>query len=221
MRWEGNEASLRDFDNVLASSSRPALISPIFGPMSPRHMFTKSPLSTPPAGTANTSSGPVNTQLSGVRVVGDMIFDPVRMSWFTTSAEGENEIDFGDDEADTSMSSTATGSGGEPVVDAWEGGENMRLKTRRSFANDWGSNASEAGDGLDDPEVAKALFEAFKQKTIAAQKRSDEEVRPWRNLRSRRSSADRSYLYAINRVSLFLLSVHDRAHRRPQLVRDE
>ena len=206
MKWEGNEASLRDFDNVLASSSRPALISPIFGPMSPRHMFAKSPLSTPPAGTASTSSGPVNTQLSGVRVVGDMVFDPVRMSWFTTAAEGEDEIDFGEDEADTSLSSSGTGPDGERIVDAWEGGENMRLKTRRSFANDWGSNASEADEGLDDPELAKANFEAFRKKTMEAQKRNDAEMQAWENLRSRRSSQDRSYLYAINQVSLAIVT---------------
>lgn len=203
MKWEGNETSLRDFDNVMSSSSRPALISPLFGPMSPRRMLSRSPLHTPPAG-PTAASDPISTQLSGVRVVGDMIFDPVRMSWFTTAAEGEEEIDFGDDEADLSLSSAGTGPGGERLVDAWEGGENMRLKTRRSFANDWGSNASEGGNAEADPEVAKANWEAFKKKTVAAEERHDKEMQPWRQLHSRQPSSDRSYMSLIHSVSSYV-----------------
>ena len=220
MKWEGNETSLREFDNVMASSSRPALISPVFGPMSPRHTYSRSPLSTPPAATAESkasSGGPfasaasglqgATPQLGGVRVVGDMIFDPVRMSWFTTSASGEEELDFGSDDGgdasgtgNTSISTAATSlsgsstsagaSGSKAPVDAWEGGENMRLKTRRSFAHDWSSNASESGaDGAQDDAEPEWDTAAFKETTLAAAVRHDKEMEAWTSLRSRSAAS--------------------------------
>lgn len=239
MKWEGNETSLREFDNVMASSSRPALISPVFGPMSPRHTYSRSPLSTPPAGTADSKAsidGPsanvsnelqgATPQLGGVRVVGDMIFDPVRMSWFTTSASGEEELDFGSDEGgdasgtgNTSVSTAATSLSGSAAsagasrsgapVDAWEGGENMRLKTRRSFAHDWGSNASESGaDGAQDDAEPEWDAAAFKEATLAAAARHEKGMEAWRNLKSRSAvsakdsdASRRGHLWSIRDVS--------------------
>jgi hypothetical protein len=148
MTWEGNDSEVRMFDDIMASSSRPALISPVFGPMSPR-VHAKSPLSTTSAidsgGTSTakkeTAGFPFGTKpsLGGVRIVGDMIFDPSKMCWFNTSQEGEEEIDFGDDEAD-SFGEDARKS------DPWKEGETMRLKTRRSFARN-SASASEHEDG--------------------------------------------------------------------------
>lgn len=172
MKWEGNEGSLREFENVLASSSRPALItSPV---MSPRWSgYTRSPLSqqgghpsrvttgdgqresdegaplrAPGDPTATKKGFPFGTtpQLGGVRIVGDMVFDPTRMAWFTTSDDGEAELHFDDDEDKDGSSISASGAlksqnpsaasgGGAELQDVWATGESVRLKTRRSFAD--------------------------------------------------------------------------------------
>ena len=62
LRWDGNEQILRDFDAVVASSSRPALITNLSGPG---------------------PSTPVNGQSSATtpKVVGSMLFDPIKMCW--------------------------------------------------------------------------------------------------------------------------------------------
>jgi hypothetical protein len=84
LRWEGNEAVLRDFDTV-ASSARPALITHFSG-----------------AGT----SAPHSPQAGGgaVRIVGDMKFDPEKMCWVSLLPPGEDEPDpfegMADDEDD-------------------------------------------------------------------------------------------------------------------------
>lgn len=97
MRWEGNDNALRAFDNVLTSSARPALISPL---------IMHSPSSASSASKPR-SSGGLTAGLGGVRVVGEMMFDPARMSWFPIDKEGEEEeeVDWGDDEADGPPSS--------------------------------------------------------------------------------------------------------------------
>ena len=62
LRWEGNEQILRDFDAVVASSSRPALITNLSG---------------------QGPTTPVNGQSSATtpKVVGSMLFDPIKMCW--------------------------------------------------------------------------------------------------------------------------------------------
>ena len=62
LRWDGNEQILRDFDAIIASSSRPALITNLSG---------------------QGSSTPVNGQSSATtpKVVGSMLFDPIKMCW--------------------------------------------------------------------------------------------------------------------------------------------
>lgn len=194
LKWEGNESSLRDFDNVIASSARPALISPL-GPLSPRNVYTKSPLANLPGSgdqQANANSieqkilsisNPHGTtpSLGGVRIVGDMIFDPVKRSWFSTSSEGEEEINFGDDEEEDDHDD---GQNKPRKIDAWEGGEQARLKTRRSFANDWSSNASSTGD---DQLESNWSFAEFSRKQREADKRHKEEMKAWKEVEARQS----------------------------------
>ena len=62
LRWEGNEQILRDFDALVASSSRPASITNLSG---------------------QTASPPVNGQSSATtpKVVGSMLFDPIKVCW--------------------------------------------------------------------------------------------------------------------------------------------
>ncbi|RIB01682.1 hypothetical protein C2G38_964422 [Gigaspora rosea] len=59
-RWDGNESALKDFDS---SPQRPALIS---------------------------NMNPQSTNTKSLHMVGRMIFDPVKMSWFHSSAKDNN-----------------------------------------------------------------------------------------------------------------------------------
>ncbi|KAG0147272.1 hypothetical protein CROQUDRAFT_656383 [Cronartium quercuum f. sp. fusiforme G11] len=92
-RWEGNEHILRDFDTVLSSSSRPALITQL-STQSP-HCRQHQELMAGPNKAHN-------------HVVGGMIFDSVTMVWRSKEPESEvcllldPEDGFGDDEAEDS-----------------------------------------------------------------------------------------------------------------------
>lgn len=212
LKWEGNESSLREFDNVIASSARPALISPM-GPLSPRNVYSKSPLADLPGNSNNDKqansieqkilsiSNPHGTtpSLGGVRIVGDMIFDPVKRSWFSTSSEGEEEINFGDDEDEEAEQGDST-SEKTRKIDAWEGGEQARLRTRRSFANDWSSNASSTGDDQD----FNWSFTEFSRKQREAGNRHEEETRAWKQA-GVLQLAQRDYSDDVRKVSLLYL----------------
>ena len=195
MKWEGNEACLRDLDNVLASSTRPALISPLFGPKSPSHQYVKTPSSVPAPPPATTSSlgsalgipFAATLQMGGVRVVGDMIFDPLHMRWVNTGRDGEDELDFGDDEGEDGESI-----GSKP--DYWGEGEAMRLKTRKSFARVTASASEQEEDvPWDVEDFAKITFET--------QKRHDKELQLWANRKRLTIGERRAQLWDILSVS--------------------
>lgn len=78
LRWEGNEGVLRDFD-VVASSTRPALITHFAG--------------------SSIAASPI-TQAPAVRIVGDMKFDPEKMCWVSLLPPEEDEPDPFEDMAD-------------------------------------------------------------------------------------------------------------------------
>ena len=111
LKWEGNETDLRIFDNIVSASFRPALISPMSVPSPGQD--SSSPASS--VGRAGTTMG-----LGGVRIVGNMIFDPVKMTWLNQAPEGDEELDFGDDEADALMN--------DPL-------DTIKLKPKISFLN--------------------------------------------------------------------------------------
>ncbi|KAG1757704.1 hypothetical protein EDB19DRAFT_1658629 [Suillus lakei] len=75
LRWEGNDQVLRDFDTVVGTSTRPALITHLTG---------------------SSIGSPVGSFAAGARKVGNMIFDPTRMCWVSTLPPDEEEPD--DDE---------------------------------------------------------------------------------------------------------------------------
>jgi hypothetical protein len=85
LRWEGNDHVLRDFDNAMGSSTRPALITQLTG----------AALGSP----VNSASG-----MPGARVVGNMLFDPIKMCWVSQLPPEEEEPDvfaeMADDEDD-------------------------------------------------------------------------------------------------------------------------
>ena len=177
MRWEGNESDLRVFDNVATSSARPALISQYSNPSSSFDL--SSPASS--TGRAGATAG-----LGGVRIVGDMVFDPVRMSWFSRAPEGDDELDFGDDEADLNVHS---------------GLDTLRLKPKASFVNfeaslTSSSLTSSSVGGSDVPDDERAFWlECFD-----AERRHMEELRPWAARREPTQSPNRAYLWEIRKV---------------------
>lgn len=118
-RWEGNEREMKDFDNALHSSARPALITQL-SPLSasslmqgsrtqsvwsgrPDPLIPLQPIMPEPRTQSKGNSQGQNDGQSpgGVRIVGDMIFDPIELRWTHKSGveepdpfeEGENEED--------------------------------------------------------------------------------------------------------------------------------
>jgi hypothetical protein len=79
LRWEGNYGVLKEFDNHLASSVRPALIA------------YRAPHVPKPASPVDKSN--VSTSSAAVRVVGNMMFDPENMCWISTLPQNEEDPD--------------------------------------------------------------------------------------------------------------------------------
>lgn len=97
LRWEGNEACLRDFDGPLTASVRPALIAHYTG----SSVGAGSGLLSPTLqSTSSLSAGLAAT----VRIVGDMKFDPEKMCWVSILDPEDDEPDpfegMADDEDD-------------------------------------------------------------------------------------------------------------------------
>ena len=162
-RWEGNEAALAKFDKIPTNSNRPALIT---------QLQTNSPIRPSAA-----SSPFVNPRANNVKVVGSMIFDPVRMSWFSMEVDGEEELDF---------SFGVQEEEGEMVVDGWEQGETARmLKNRMSFVV--GEKGERAGE--------------LWAECTAAEERQNEQLLPWIPSREMEIDEKREWLWDIRRVS--------------------
>ncbi|GAA6035321.1 hypothetical protein JCM8097_008815 [Rhodosporidiobolus ruineniae] len=164
-RWEGNESILREFDVALATSTRPALISPFSStlgspargsfdaPNSASSSSNPHPLSgvDQPSAAAVKGSSPsvpagAGTSRAGIKVVGDMVFDPTTCSWHAVAgpdAEDELELDWGDG---------AAASAGETADDEEEGGAAERgererwLRNRASFVLEEGESSEEGED---------------------------------------------------------------------------
>ncbi|KAH8929176.1 hypothetical protein BT69DRAFT_320525 [Atractiella rhizophila] len=122
-RWEGNESVLKDFERAMGTSVRPALIT---------NYSAASTLSPSPTRVGSPSTIASAKLPNGVRVVGNMIFDPIQMKWYSNDDQ-EDDLDLDlvldDDE-----------------FDEWEEGEQARmLKNRASFMSD-ASASSENGE---------------------------------------------------------------------------
>ncbi|CDU26398.1 uncharacterized protein SPSC_06592 [Sporisorium scitamineum] len=89
LRWEGNEGVLRDFDQVIQSSTRPALISQMTGSSTSSALTHAAGYSSP---LSPESSNLMHNIASGARVVGDMLFDPVQMRWVHKSGDEEEDV---------------------------------------------------------------------------------------------------------------------------------
>lgn len=160
-KWEGNDEAIREFDNVVTSSARPALIS--------AYSATTSPVS-------SKKSTRLTPGLQGVRFVGNMVFDPARMAWFSATGEEEEEIDFGDDEV------------GESVA---ERNEKARIKPKASFLNGEAAIGAKPGDG----------HAGFWRACIEAERRHSEEMEPWSTwIENAPEEEKRDYLHDLRRV---------------------
>ncbi|KIO17831.1 hypothetical protein M407DRAFT_32491 [Tulasnella calospora MUT 4182] len=87
LKWEGNDSILKEFET--SSSARPALITHLTGSS---------------VGGLTSPSGTFSGLMSGARVVGEMMFDPIRMCWISTKGEEDDPFasmdEMGDDEDD-------------------------------------------------------------------------------------------------------------------------
>ncbi|UZJ56923.1 hypothetical protein CBS101457_006243 [Exobasidium rhododendri] len=118
-RWEGNEEEGRNFDNAVKGSGRPALITLLSKgsanaassaaarldrPAAAHQSIPPmSPISAPSiTATTTLASTPLPTLAVGSRIVGDMMFDPIRLRWTNKNADEEEEDPFAalDDESD-------------------------------------------------------------------------------------------------------------------------
>lgn len=191
-RWEGNDQEARLFENTLASSARPALIT--------------NPSFQSPAG-----RGPTHPTKAQPHVVGDMVFDPVAMCWHSRTGDAEEEIDFGDDEGESfdRMSIDEMGAPGGTGASVegmtWDGpGQRettMRLKNRASWIGDIAmASSSSTGEGQVDERDEDGA--AFWRECVEAEQKHKEETRWWMPKRQSDDEFDRSYLYEIRKVSL-------------------
>ena len=203
-RWEGNESILREFDKVLSTSTRPALISPFSSTLgSPARSGFSSPTLLPtdsitshldPTPIAQPSK-PQAASRGGVKVVGDMVFDPATCSWHALSgpdAEDELDLDWGEVADDEE--------GGEG--DGWEKGERERmLKNRASFVLSEGEEGSSEEEGKKGKMTKRGIWRESKR----AEERCKQEMKSWIVREEEGEKEDRSWLYELRAVRAFLL----------------
>lgn len=149
--WRGNDDAVSDFDDARSTASaRPALISQLSSSTSPGATSAAALQKQQPRATAPPA---------GVKVVGNMAFDPVQLVWYSLDhdeAELDFDADFADDEAE-GHGSTRPASGED---DHWTRGEQARLlKNRESFILTDDDGGNDDDDDFDD-EVANAGDEA-------------------------------------------------------------
>ncbi|GAA5922135.1 uncharacterized protein JCM15063_003198 [Sporobolomyces koalae] len=192
-RWEGNENVLVEFDRALSNTTRPALISPFSSTSngSPSQKSFTAPLDTSP------DSAPVQAfeggSRGGVKVVGEMVFDPSTCSWHAISgpeAEEELELDWGEVADDEHA--------GER--DGWEKGEQERmLKSRASFVLSEGEDGSsnEEDQGANRKRGGKMTRQGIFRESKRAEERCRKEMKGWITVARQDELEDRSWLYEL------------------------
>lgn len=193
LRWEGNDQVLRNFDAVVGTSTRPALITQLTG---------------------SSAGSPGSSFASGAQRVGNMIFDPTRMCWISALSPEEDEpdvfADLADDEKDgdgweerggtiranlQQVDSTVTPSDVRRTVTSSRmespspslRSRNSRRRSPSESGSDRGSRASMVYD-VDD---------TFMEQTRLAEERHQKEMKGWRMT----LVDDRSHLYDIRALA--------------------
>ncbi|KAG0696047.1 hypothetical protein DFH29DRAFT_242039 [Suillus ampliporus] len=195
LRWEGNDQVLRDFDTVVGTSTRPALITHLTG---------------------SSIGSPVGSFAAGARKVGNMIFDPTRMCWVSTLPPDEEEpdvfADLADDEDDedaweskggtirasqqgctSSGMSDTSGSATSAIIVTAPSPARSRIRTNSESESDRGSRASIVYDVADD----------FVEICRVAEERHRQEIKGWRTSRQTDpfGSSERRELYEIRALA--------------------
>lgn len=190
-RWEGNESILRDFDKVLATSVRPALISPLsstlLSPSRPSSGSARFADSAQSGQVRASGTVPPDTSASraSAKVVGGMVFDSATCSWHALAgpdAEEELELDWGGGTSGgENADDEAFGGDIASELDGWELGERQRmLQIRASFALDDGSESDDADDQALDPEQRKkSTKRRIWRESKEAEARCRQEMREW------------------------------------------
>ncbi|BGP29061.1 hypothetical protein JCM10296v2_000797 [Rhodotorula toruloides] len=212
-RWEGNEAILREFDKALATSTRPALISPFssalgspargqFGPVTAASSGQAkatgpSAAHLPPGAAANASRGTA-------KVVGDMVFDPATCSWHAIAgpdAEDELEIDWGLTSGGEVADDEEHGATSE--LDGWELGERERmLKNRASFALEEGSEGDEEDGSGDGKTRTKSTKKQLLRESQQAVERCRREMKSWMSAEQTEGDEGRRWLWDLRSLIL-------------------
>lgn len=189
-RWEGNEHILREFDNVLSTSSRPALIS---------QLSIQSPMMRSPSGLKIDEAG-VDGPMSSFKtnkaqnhVVGGMVFDAEAMSWRKLSGEDdEDELRLESDEelemrwlADDESSSHHKGIGGRHRNDGWNSlSSSISLSTRADHPTINRSDQLHHDDTIDRSDLndlrrPRRRSGSFWQACVEAEERHKKEIKSW------------------------------------------
>lgn len=192
LRWEGNDHVLRDFDAVIGTSTRPALITHLTG---------------------SSIGSPVGPFASGARIVGNMMFDPSRMCWISTLPAEEDEPDvfanLADDEEDedweakggtirASVQQRVSDVGIEPKLtlpSASPSPARSHTRTLSESGSDRGSRASMVVCDVDEEFLASCRL---------AEERHRMEMKGWRSALAKQdvfSTSDRSHLYEIRALA--------------------
>lgn len=196
LRWEGNDQALRDFDAVVGTSTRPALITHLTG---------------------SSMGSPVGSFAAGARKVGNMIFDPTRMCWVSTLPADQEEpdvfADLADDEDDDAWETkSGTIRASQQIVGATSPCESSLASvatalTTLSPASSRTRTMSESGDS-DRGSRASIFYDVdddFVERCRAAEERHRSEMKGWRSALSRQVKAfgepDRQDLYEIRALA--------------------
>lgn len=199
-RWEGNESALREFDHILSSSTRPALITQLSSASPSRLGFPSLPF---PRSSSDNPNAP-NIPRSNVKVVGSMVFDPSRLSWYSLIPEGEEELDLTmfDGEVADDESGSSIMQGGE---DGWEKGEQERmLKNRASFISVMSEESLDlAGRGTGDAgEEGQGVARGLWKESLEAENRHRVEMRGWSQVLPKEDAEEmrREWLFDLRKV---------------------
>lgn len=184
LRWEGNDQALRDFDAVVGTSTRPALITHLTG---------------------SSIGSPVGSFASGARVVGNMIFDPTRMCWISTLPPEEEEPDVFADLADDEGDDGWEAKGGTIRASQQQVGPlpsaNSRIEAPSPARSAHSRSESESDRGSRASMVCN-IDESFLDKCRAAEERHRTEMKGWMSTRQDPfSESDRSYLHEIRALA--------------------
>lgn len=179
LRWEGNDQVLRDFDAVVGTSVRPALITQLTG---------------------SSVGSPVGNLASGARVVGNMFFDPARMCWISTLPPEDDEpdvfADLADDEDDEWETKGATIRPGQQQASGQDSVFSSPSRARSKSTSETESDRCSRGSMVYDVE------DGFVEKCRLAEERHRMEMKGWVPARGRHAGApDRTFLYEVRALA--------------------